>query len=113
MPHGVGRRFLKWGDHVMELLQKSLSSISSLLSRRGVLFGAGIVAASAGAAPRASAQGVLSHLKFSNPDGMFKPAGYTHVVEMTGPGRTIYIAGQLGWDASGKRAGEPGDFTAQ
>jgi reactive intermediate/imine deaminase len=44
---------------------------------------------------------------------MFKPAGYTHVVEMTGPGRTIYIAGQLGWDASGKRAGEPGDFTAQ
>jgi enamine deaminase RidA (YjgF/YER057c/UK114 family) len=97
----------------MELLQKSLSSISSLLSRRGVLFGAGIVAASAGAAPRASAQGVPSHLKFSNPDGMFKPAGYTHVVEMTGPGRTIYIAGQLGWDASGKRAGEPGDFTAQ
>ena len=30
------------------------------------------------------------------------PAGYSHVVEMTGPGRTIYIAGQLGYDASGK-----------
>ena len=44
---------------------------------------------------------------------MFKPAGYTHVVEITGPGRTVYIAGQLGWDASGKRAGEPGDFMAQ
>ena len=23
-------------------------------------------------------------------------AGYTHVVEITGPGKTIYIAGQLG-----------------
>ena len=32
---------------------------------------------------------------------------------MTGPGRTVYIAGQLGYDATGKRVGEPGDFTAQ
>ena len=24
-----------------------------------------------------------------------KPPGYTHVVEVTGPGRTVYIAGQL------------------
>jgi enamine deaminase RidA (YjgF/YER057c/UK114 family) len=61
----------------------------------------------------AQAQAVPSNLKFSNPEGMFKPAGYTHVVEMTGPGRTIYVAGQLGFDASGKRAGEPGDFAAQ
>ena len=97
----------------MELLQKSLSSISILLSRRGVLFGAGVVAAGAGAAPRASAQAVPSHLKFYNPDGIQRPRGYTHVVEMTGPGRTIYIAGQLGYDATGKRAGELGDFTAQ
>ena len=72
-----------------------------------------MVAATAGGAPLAQAQNVPSHLKFSNPDGIAKPAGYTHVVEMTGPGRTIYIAGQLGYDATGKRAGEPGDFTAQ
>jgi enamine deaminase RidA (YjgF/YER057c/UK114 family) len=99
----------------MELLHRSLSlsSITSLLSRRRVLTGAGVLAATAGGAPLAQAQGVPSHLKFANPDGIAKPAGYTHVVEMTGPGRTIYIAGQLGYDATGKRAGEPGDFTAQ
>src|SRR6185437_5061943 len=84
-----------------------------LLSRRGLLFGAGVLAVGASAAERAQAQSAPSHLKFSNPEGMFKPAGYTHVVEVTGPGRTVYIAGQLGWDASGKRAGEPGDFKAQ
>jgi enamine deaminase RidA (YjgF/YER057c/UK114 family) len=95
----------------MELLHKSLSSITNLLSRRRILLGAGVLAVAE--TPLAQAQNVPSHLKFSNPDGMFKPAGYTHVVEMTGPGRTIYVAGQLGWDASGKRAGEPGDFTAQ
>jgi enamine deaminase RidA (YjgF/YER057c/UK114 family) len=98
----------------MELLQRSLSfsSIANLLSRRRVLMGAGVVAATAGAVPLAQAQGVPPHLKFANPDGIAKPNGYTHVVEMTGPGRTIYIAGQLGYDATGKRAGEPGDFTA-
>jgi enamine deaminase RidA (YjgF/YER057c/UK114 family) len=99
----------------MELLHKSLSfsSIANLLSRRRMLMGAGVLAAAGGGAPLAHAQGVPSNLKFSNPEGIAKPAGYTHVVEMTGPGRTIYIAGQLGYDATGKRAGEPGDFTAQ
>ena len=62
----------------------------------GVLLGAGVLAATAADAPRAQAQAVPSHLKFSNPNGIGKPAGYTHVVEMTGPGRTVYIAGQLG-----------------
>jgi enamine deaminase RidA (YjgF/YER057c/UK114 family) len=100
-------------EGVMGLLHKSLSSVAGLLSRRVMLLGAGALAAGAAVAPRAQAQGVPSHLKFSNPDGMFKPAGYTHVVEVTGPGRTVYIAGQLGWDSSGKRAGEPGDFKAQ
>jgi enamine deaminase RidA (YjgF/YER057c/UK114 family) len=91
----------------------SLSSIADLLSRRRLLMGAGVLAATAGAAPQVAAQAVPSHLKFYNPEGMSKPPGYSHVVEMTGPGRTIYIAGQLGYDASGKRAGEPGDFKAQ
>ena len=91
----------------------SWSSIASLLSRRRMLMGAGVLAAGAGGAPLASAQGVPSNLKFANPDGIAKPNGYTHVVEMTGPGRTIYIAGQLGYDSTGKRAGEPGDFSAQ
>ena len=50
--------------------------------------------------------------RFSNPPTMATPRGYSHVVEVTGPGRTIYIAGQLGYDKSGK-APEPGDFRAQ
>ncbi|BAT59866.1 RutC family protein YjgH [Variibacter gotjawalensis] len=48
--------------------------------------------------------------KFLNPDGMSKPTGYTHVVEVSGTGRTIYIAGQLGLRADGS-LGE--DFRTQ
>ena len=42
-------------------------------------------------------------VQFSNPLTIAKPAGYTHVVEVKGPNRTIYIAGQLGYDAAGKQ----------
>jgi enamine deaminase RidA (YjgF/YER057c/UK114 family) len=41
------------------------------------------------------------------------PRGYTMVVEATGPGRTLYIAGQLGMTPQGQFAGAPGDFRAQ
>jgi enamine deaminase RidA (YjgF/YER057c/UK114 family) len=51
--------------------------------------------------------------RFINPPTIAKPPGYTHVVEVTGPVRMIYIAGQLGLDLSGKPAGAPGDFRAQ
>ena len=43
-----------------------------------------------------------ANLRFSNPDTMPKPPGYSHVVEVTGPGRIVYFAGQLGIDKSGK-----------
>jgi len=33
---------------------------------------------------------------------MQNPPGYSHVVEITGPGRTVYFAGQLGIDKSGR-----------
>jgi len=42
------------------------------------------------------------NIRFSNPDTMQKPPGYSQVVEVTGPGRTVYFAGQLGIDKSGK-----------
>ena len=42
------------------------------------------------------------NIRFSNPDTMQKPPGYSHVVEVTGPGRTVYLAGQLGIDKSGR-----------
>ena len=49
-------------------------------------------------------------VRFINPTTLAKPPGYTSVVEATGPGRTVYIAGQLGLDQSGKLTG---DFRAQ
>jgi enamine deaminase RidA (YjgF/YER057c/UK114 family) len=52
----------------------------------------------------------MSTVRFINPPTISKPPGYTHVVECTGPGRTIYIAGQLGFDVSGKL---PADFRGQ
>jgi enamine deaminase RidA (YjgF/YER057c/UK114 family) len=51
-----------------------------------------------------------SHLRFMNPEAIAKPGGYSHVVEITGPGRIVYIAGQLGLKPDGKIAG---DFRAQ
>lgn len=52
-------------------------------------------------------------LRFLNPAAIGAPRGYSHVAEATGPGRTLYIAGQLGLDADNKFAGEPDDFRAQ
>ena len=37
--------------------------------------------------------------RFINPSTMSKPIGFAHVVDITGPGRTIYIAGQCGANA--------------
>ena len=52
-------------------------------------------------------------VRFSNPKTLAKPPGYTYVVEASGPGRTVYIAGQLGLDLDNKLVGGPGDFRAQ
>jgi enamine deaminase RidA (YjgF/YER057c/UK114 family) len=52
---------------------------------------------------------MASHIRFQNPPAIPKPGGYTHVVEITGPGRIVYIAGQLGFGHDGKA----GDFRAQ
>ncbi len=51
-----------------------------------------------------------ANMRFMNPEAIAKPGGYTHVVEITGPGRIVYIAGQLGLKPDGKIAG---DFRAQ
>jgi enamine deaminase RidA (YjgF/YER057c/UK114 family) len=52
----------------------------------------------------------MANTRFINPPEIAKPPGYTHVVEVTGPGRIVYIAGQLGLDQGGNLAG---DFRAQ
>jgi enamine deaminase RidA (YjgF/YER057c/UK114 family) len=53
-----------------------------------------------------SAAAQTPDIRYSNPATMAKPAGYTHVVEVNGPGRTIYIAGQLGYDRAGKQGAD-------
>jgi enamine deaminase RidA (YjgF/YER057c/UK114 family) len=56
---------------------------------------------------------VAANLRFSNPSTLAKPPGYSYVVEATGPGRTIYFAGQLGVDTENKFVGAADDFRAQ
>ncbi len=50
-------------------------------------------------------------LRFTNPPTVGTPGGYTHLVEARG-GRTLYIAGQVGFDRDRTLVG-PGDFRAQ
>jgi enamine deaminase RidA (YjgF/YER057c/UK114 family) len=54
-----------------------------------------------------------NQVRFVNPKTLAKPPGYTYVVETVGPGRTVYIAGQLGIDLDNKLVGAAGDFRAQ
>jgi len=56
---------------------------------------------------------VAATIRFINPETLAKPPSYTQVVEVTGPARTVYIAGQLGTDRQGNVVGAPGDFRAQ
>ena len=51
-------------------------------------------------------------MKRTNPPTLSRPTGYTHVVEVTGPGKTIYIAGQVALDKDGNVVGA-GDMKAQ
>ena len=78
-------------------------------SRRDFVAAAASIAAAAGAASAAQAQ-ASPNVRFQNPPGMSKPPTYSHVVEVSGPHRTVYLAGQTGADASGK-VGE--NFRAQ
>ena len=56
---------------------------------------------------------MAANVRFSNPNTLAKPPGYSYVVEATGPNRLIFIAGQLGLDMDNKLVGGPGDFRAQ
>jgi len=79
------------------------SSDDLVASRRSFVAGAVTLAAAAGAAEPVQAQSP-QNLRFQNPRGLSPPRGYSHVVEVTAPGRTLYIAGQTAIDASGKIA---------
>jgi enamine deaminase RidA (YjgF/YER057c/UK114 family) len=49
--------------------------------------------------------------QFMNPSGLATPRGYTHVVTAQ-PGRLVFIAGQVAYDATGQLVGA-GDLRAQ
>ncbi len=51
-------------------------------------------------------------VKRTNPPTLSKPTGYTHVVEVTGPVKTVYISGQIALDRDGNVVGQ-GDMKAQ
>ena len=92
--------------------QSPLASEESIASRRDFVAAAVTVAAAAGAAgtagpAQAQARADVRHF---NPPGMSSPPTYSHVVEVNGPHRTVYLAGQTGVDANGKVVG---DFRAQ
>jgi enamine deaminase RidA (YjgF/YER057c/UK114 family) len=53
----------------------------------------------------------MSNPTFSNPPGLSMPRGYTHVVDVPA-GRTLYIAGQVAFDAQGNVVGKD-DVRAQ
>ena len=56
---------------------------------------------------------MAANVRFINPKTLAPQSGYSYVVDATGPGRTVYIAGQLGLDMENKLVGTPGDFRAQ
>ena len=54
----------------------------------------------------------FAQVKRVNPPTLSKPTGYTHIVEVTGPSKTIYISGQIAFDKDGTIVGA-GDMKAQ
>ena len=58
-----------------------------------------------------TAQGTAAAIERMNPQGLSTPTGYSHVVTVRG-GKTIYIAGQVAFDAKGQLVGK-GDLAAQ
>src|SRR6476659_5704344 len=75
-----------------------------LASRREIVAAAVTVAAAAAGTTGSAQAQTLPMLRFSNPPGMSTPPTYSHVVEVNGPHRTVYLAGQAGVDATGKVA---------
>jgi 2-iminobutanoate/2-iminopropanoate deaminase len=55
----------------------------------------------------------VAQVKRINPPALSAPTGYTHVVEVAGPVKTVYISGQIAYDKDGKIVGAPGDMKAQ
>ena len=84
----------------------------TVASRREIIAVAAAAAGATALAGSAQAQTAPQHVRIFNPPNMAQPRGYSHVAEVRA-GRTVYIAGQIAIDPSGKLVGVPGDFRAQ
>jgi len=71
-------------------------------SRRDVVAAAVTLAATAGALTPSPTEAQAAPVRHANPQGMASPAAYSQVVEVNGPHRILFIAGQTGQDANGK-----------
>ena len=49
--------------------------------------------------------------EFSNPEGLYEPRAYSHVITVTG-GKIAFISGQIAFDSAGELVGKD-DFRAQ
>jgi hypothetical protein len=67
-----------------------------------IFLAAQIVAAQSGSTSKGTTP---SQTRFLNPDGLNKPAGYTHVV-VSEPRKLVYVSGQVAWDANGEIVGK-------
>ena len=89
----------------------SAPSCKPAASRRDFVTAVTAVAAASAAAATGSAQAQAgADVRHSNPSGMTQPTAYSQVVEIKGPHRLVFVAGQTGVDATGKAAKE---FRAQ
>jgi enamine deaminase RidA (YjgF/YER057c/UK114 family) len=93
----------------MTSLDDSAPSHEPSTSRRDFVTAVTVVAGAAVATGSAKAQ-TGANVRHSNPSGMVQPTAYSQVVEVNGPHRLVFVAGQTGVDASGKAAKE---FRAQ
>jgi len=74
-------------------------------SRRDLVTAVTAVAAASAAAATDPAQAQAgTNVQHSNPSGLSQPTAYSQVVEVNGPHRLVFVAGQTGVDASGKVA---------
>ena len=69
-----------------------------------------VAAASVAAGPSSAQAQPRTNVRHSNPSGMTQPTAYSQIVEVNGPHRLVFVAGQTGVDPSGKAAQE---FRAQ
>jgi enamine deaminase RidA (YjgF/YER057c/UK114 family) len=99
------------GGTAMTSLDNPTPSHEPAASRRDFVTAVTAVAAGSAAIAAGSAQAQTApNVRHSNPSGMTQPTAYSQVVEVNGPHRLVFVAGQTGVDVSGKAAKE---FRAQ